>query len=210
MGFLELALETLEMDGKIGLDGKLLIEKPLQAVNSSSKLIENVRKLQRLMTEGIKTRPIDLHDLFDELKSQDFHTDDRGVTVNVEQIPHYVVDGSELLVDVFYNLISNAVKHSMPDKPVTVDVRVEPINEDGRSYYRCVVEDDGPGISDVMKTKLFFRFQRGKTKAHGKGLGLYIVRTLVEGYHGRVWVEDRVAGDHTKGGRFVVMLPAAG
>jgi signal transduction histidine kinase len=39
------------------------------------------------------------------------------------------------------------------------------------------------------------------------GLGLYIVKTLVESYGGRVWVEDRVAGDHTKGARFVVMLP---
>jgi signal transduction histidine kinase len=55
-----------------------------------------------------------------------------------------------------------------------------------------------------VKGKLFYRFQRGVTKAHGKGLGLYLARTLVEGYHGKVWVEDRVSGDHTKGARFVV------
>ena len=40
------------------------------------------------------------------------------------------------------------------------------------------------------------------------GLGLYLVKSLVESYGGRVWVEDRIAGDHTKGARFVVMLPA--
>jgi signal transduction histidine kinase len=40
------------------------------------------------------------------------------------------------------------------------------------------------------------------------GLGLYLVKSLVESYHGSVWVEDRVPGDHTKGSRFVVMLPA--
>jgi PAS domain S-box-containing protein len=208
MGHLELALETLETDGKIGLDGKLLIEKPLQAINSSSKLIENVRKLQRLMTGSVKTWPIDLHDLLDELKAQDFHAGDNDVTVNFGQIPQYVVEGNELLGDVFYNLINNAVKHSKPDKPVTVDLRVERVDLDGRTFYRCAIEDDGPGIPDELKPKLFNRFQRGKTKAHGKGLGLYIVRTLVEGYHGKVWVEDRVPGDHTKGARFVVMLPA--
>jgi signal transduction histidine kinase len=40
------------------------------------------------------------------------------------------------------------------------------------------------------------------------GLGLYLVKTLVDSYGG-VWAEDRVPGDHTKGARFVVMLPAA-
>jgi signal transduction histidine kinase len=37
---------------------------------------------------------------------------------------------------------------------------------------------------------------------------LYLVKSLVESYDGKVWVEDRVKGDHTKGAKFVVMLPA--
>lgn len=73
-----------------------------------------------------------------------------------------------------------------------------------------IVEDDSPGIPDAQKDKIFGRFRRGDTKASGKGLGLYLVKTLVEGYHGRVWVEDRIKGDHTKGARFIVMLPAVG
>jgi signal transduction histidine kinase len=40
------------------------------------------------------------------------------------------------------------------------------------------------------------------------GLGLYLVNSLVESYDGRVWVEDRIAGERTKGARFVVLLPA--
>ena len=207
-GFLELALQMLEIDGKIGRDGKVLIEKPLQSVQSSSRLISNVRKLQRLADEGVKTRPVDLRDLYEELKSLDFHIGDRDATINIHDTPHCLVEGSDLLQDVFFNLISNAVKHAWPDRPVTVDVRADRMDQDGRAYYRCTVEDDGPGIPDELKRKLFHRFQRGKTKAHGKGLGLYLVRTLVEGYHGKVWVEDRVLGDPSKGARFVVMLPA--
>jgi signal transduction histidine kinase len=70
------------------------------------------------------------------------------------------------------------------------------------------IDDNGPGIPDEVKGKLFARFQRGTTKASGKGLGLYLVRTLAESYHGCVRVEDRVAGDHTKGARFVIELPS--
>jgi signal transduction histidine kinase len=46
-------------------------------------------------------------------------------------------------------------------------------------------------------------------KTARRGFGLYLVRTLVDYYHGQVWVEDRVLGDYSKGARFVVLLPAA-
>ncbi len=72
------------------------------------------------------------------------------------------------------------------------------------------IDDNGPGIPDEMKRRLFNRFERGTTPTSGKGLGLYLVRKLVEGYGGHVWVEDRVQGDHSQGSRFVVVLPDAG
>jgi signal transduction histidine kinase len=45
-------------------------------------------------------------------------------------------------------------------------------------------------------------------KEKGMGLGLYLVKSLADSYGGQVWVEDRVRGDHTKGARFVVLMPA--
>lgn len=209
IGYLEMALEKLETFKKLGEDDRLFLEKPVQAIANSSKLIGNVKKLQRLLTEGVKTKPVDLQEIYAELKTLSYYTDDRDVTLNIPNVPHYQVEANELLKDVFINLITNAIKHSYEDKPVTIDVRVEPETEGGRRYYKCVVEDNGPGVPDGLKDKLFYRFQRGDTMAHGKGLGLFLVRTLVEGYGGRVWVEDRVPGDHTKGARFVVRLPAA-
>jgi signal transduction histidine kinase len=75
-------------------------------------------------------------------------------------------------------------------------------------YYRVGISDNGPGIPDELKKKLFGRSQRGPTKTTGRGLGLYLVKELVDDFHGKVWVEDRVPEDYTKGSRFVVMLPA--
>ncbi len=209
MGYLELALQALETEKRLGLDDRVLIEKPIQSLANSSALIDNVRKLQRLITEGVKTRPTDLQKIFEELEAVDFGVRDRDVVINIHQVQGVMVEANELLKDVFINLISNAIKHSDQEKPLTVNVNAVQVIENGKDYYACTVEDNGPGIPDEMKPKLFHRFQRGKTRAHGKGLGLYIVRTLVEGYHGKVRAEDRVPGDHTKGARFVVMLPAA-
>ena len=208
MGFLELALNTLESKKMIELDNKLLIEKPFKALTDSSALINNVRKLQRLMEEGVKTKPIDISEILKGLNVHSLYPEGRDITINIQPVPHYMVEANELLHDVFSNLITNAIKHSEEGKPVTIDVKVDPVKENGQLFYKCIVEDNGPGIPDEMKTKLFHRFQRGTTKTQGKGLGLYLVRTLVEGYHGKVWVEDRVPLDHTKGARFVVMLPA--
>lgn len=209
MGYLELALDELEANKKLGIKDKMLLEKPLQAVVNSSSLIDNVRKLQMLMIESVKTRPIDMHELLTGIDIRSFYKVDRDITINIQDIPHEMVEANDLLKDVFTNLISNSIKHSDEEKPLIVNVKVEPVYEKGQKYYRCAIEDNGPGIPDDVKRKLFHRFQRGSTKAHGKGLGLYLVRTLVEGYHGKVWVEDRIPGDHTQGAKFVILLPAA-
>lgn len=208
LGYLEMALQKLEAGNGLGIYDRMLIEGPLQSLTNSSALIDNVRTLQRLMTEGIKTKPVDLNHIFKELEAMSFRLKGREILINIPEAACVIVYANELLRDVFVNLIINAVKHSKEEQPLTVDVNFEQVVENGKRYCRCTVEDNGPGIPAYLKDKLFNRFQRGTTKAHGKGLGLYLVRSLVEGYGGRVWVEDRVPGDHTKGARFVVLLPA--
>ena len=108
----------------------------------------------------------------------------------------------ELLKDVFSNILGNAIKHSTG--PVTIEIGLDRIFVTGKEYCRVAIDDNGTGIPDDMKSKIFTRFQRGKTKASGRGLGLYLVKTLVENFKGKVWVEDRVPGDSTKGSRFVI------
>lgn len=79
-----------------------------------------------------------------------------------------------------------------------VTIRVE--EQDGEVLVS--VEDTGPGIPDAIKPTLFSRFRKGKSSRSGKGLGLYIVRMLVERYGGSVRVEDRVPGRPEEGAAF--------
>ncbi|HUL61918.1 MAG TPA: sensor histidine kinase, partial [Methanocella sp.] len=116
---------------------------------------------------------------------------------------------NDLIKDVFANLIWNSIKHSDPGRPLNIGLQSTGVQEAGKRYYQVAVEDDGPGIPDDAKVRIFSRFSRGRTNAKGSGLGLYLVKSLTESYGGKVWVEDRVSAKHTLGCRFVVMLPAA-
>ena len=117
-----------------------------------------------------------------------------------------MVRAGDLLKDVFENLVDNAIRHSTG--PVTIDLAIDRVKIEGQSFLKITVSDTGPGIPDDLKKKIFMSLKEDVEKTSRRGFGLYLVRTLVDHYHGHVWVEDRVPGDHTKGARFVVMLPA--
>jgi len=120
---------------------------------------------------------------------------------------HCPVCVNGLLQDVFANLLGYEIKHTGDRADIVMDLDIVIENRD--RFCRVIVEDNGPGISDDFKVKVLNRLLKGTDKAKGMGLGQYLVELLVESYGGRVWVGDRVTGDHTKGARFVVMLPVA-
>lgn len=203
MGYLELALNTLKMDK----DAKKLLLKPLEALESSSKLIDNVRKLQNLKEGKSQFHIIDVGHTIREIIPKYSHVPGRDIAINHTLDCVCRAMANDLLNDVFSNIIGNAIKHS--SGPLTINIISNKVYMDNIEYCKVIIEDNGPGIPDKIKNKLFTRFQRGTTKASGRGLGLYLVKTIVEDYGGMVLVEDRVPGDHTKGARFVVLLPAA-
>jgi signal transduction histidine kinase len=208
MSNLELALGKMADTGKLADEDRHLLEKSMQSLKDSTRLIESVRTLQKIKLNDMVTKAVDIDVVIRELKAQYSRSGRRSVSINYCSAPGSVVMATDLVREIFSNIISNAIKHSDKNEPLQVDIAVEPIEENGRAYYRCTVDDNGPGITDKTKLRLFNRFQRGDTKANGKGLGLYLVRTLVESYGGKVWAEDRIPGDYTKGTRFVVLLPA--
>ena len=118
----------------------------------------------------------------------------------------HLICANQLLKDVFSNIVDNSIKHSRPDQPLNISIGLQP-ERDG--YYRISLEDNGPGIPDSRKGEVFERLSQVRMKTLRTGLGLGLVKTIVESYKGRIWVEDRVPGDHTRGYRFIVLLPAA-
>jgi two-component system sensor histidine kinase KdpD len=101
------------------------------------------------------------------------------------------------------NLVDNALLYSPADEVVRVGARV--LGGDVLVW----VEDQGPGVPDAEKERVFEKFYRGSTSAacpSGTGLGLAIAHEIARTHGGRVWVEDA----HPSGARFVISLPLGG
>ncbi|MDX1548454.1 MAG: ATP-binding protein, partial [Rhodothermales bacterium] len=118
--------------------------------------------------------------------------------------PCIVLGAREWLRDAMDNLVSNAIKYSPFDKNIWVTVR----RHDGR--VRFSVRDQGPGLTDEDKQMLFGKFQRlsatPTSDESSTGLGLSIVKQIVELHGGRVWAESEPG----QGATFIIELDAAG
>jgi len=128
---------------------------------------------------------------------------ERGVALQsriAPGLPLVAVDRDRLM-QVVYNLLDNAIRHTPAGGSVTVEI------EAGIGEVRLLVADTGPGIPPEEIGRIFDRFYRldaARSRASGgTGLGLAIVKTLVEAHNGRVSVASRM-GD---GSTFTVTLP---
>ena len=103
------------------------------------------------------------------------------------------------LRSVVYNLLSNALKYCAPERLPQVQVRAECAEH----HVLLVVQDNGLGISEAGQRKLFGMFQRLHDHVEGSGIGLYMVKRMVENVGGRIEVTSEVG----VGSTFAVYLP---
>ena len=106
------------------------------------------------------------------------------------------------IIQVLANLIGNAIKYSDSKPNVIINV-----SEDSDNI-KFQVSDDGCGICDSDKTKVFEKLYQSQTASHeclgaGIGLGLSIAKEIIELHHGSIWVESEIG----KGSHFYFTLP---
>ncbi|WP_376099967.1 stimulus-sensing domain-containing protein [Roseomonas sp. CCTCC AB2023176] len=160
-------------------------------------------ELSRAVAGPVEVAPI--LDTLAELHNATRRADDP--VMELDAPPSLVVRGVEdRLVQVFRNLLGNAVSFSPPNGRVFVRARVT------GAIAELAVEDDGPGIPEAKLEGIFNRFYserpRGERFGQHSGLGLSISRQIVEGLGGRITAENRRRDDGTvAGARFVVRLP---
>jgi signal transduction histidine kinase len=168
------------------------------------RLINDLFLIARAEADGLELHlaPVDLNELLERV-ADDFQAiaDDCGANIRTTPGRSLFVDGDAgRLRQVLGAAVDNAIRHG--GRGVTIDLSAVRCG----STVRIAIEDDGPGVDPHILPNLLQRFRRGETAAEGSGLGLTIVRALIEAHHGEV----RLANRPTGGLALHISLPARG
>jgi signal transduction histidine kinase len=184
------------------------------ALTRSQSLVDNIRRLERLYGQKdlklvLKNLPESINNAYSTVKQTLYDNNPHGKKISISMTHGHPMDinimAEDLLDEIFINLFSNTVKYT-DSSEVKIDVMIKDYFIGEAKYWMITISDYGKGIPDSMKKELFERFYY---KAKGSGLGLSIVRALVERYRGKIWVGDRVYKDYTNGTTFGMIFPAA-
>jgi PAS domain S-box-containing protein len=168
-----------------------------RSISKSIEILGIVSKIRQIHSGPPGIRPVDLDAV---IREEITHFPD--LPLQYEGVRRQVL-ADDLLCEVFTNLIGNAVKHGGPG--VEIFIRVERAEE---GYLRVTVADTGRGVPDARKEEIFHRYEM-RQRGVGEGLGLYLVRILIDRYGGRIWVGDRIPGRPEEGAAFSFLLREA-
>ncbi|MEM0214394.1 MAG: HAMP domain-containing sensor histidine kinase [Archaeoglobaceae archaeon] len=164
------------------------LQKVIEAVEEIDKYLDKVREIERALSAGTEPlKPVNVRKVVEEvLKSYEIPAKIQGSGI---------VLADDLLYSVIDNIVNNAIKHGKTEK---LDVYIDKVEDE----IEIRIVDYGVGIPAEAKKKIFEGYSL--TLKERTGLGLYIVKKVVERYGGRVWVEDT----KPKGATFVIRLKA--
>lgn len=200
------SLEIYLMKNKVDdLELRELLENFDENIDRISKIIESLLFLNR--RENAVLRKFDIKDLVDEIV---FDLEDMAEEKNVEiisRVDNNIIYSSDILLErVLYNLGKNGISYNKDGGSLVFD-----FYEDDKNYF-IKISDTGIGISDEDKEKIFDLFYRvdgsRSRKTGGYGIGLNLVKNIMEKLKGEIRVRDNISEDKEKIGSIIeIILP---
>jgi PAS domain S-box-containing protein len=177
-------------------------------VQRGSKLVNNVQTLSELEETEIPTDLVDVYQqLENSIESVRKSYTERGLNIKIDQLcGEIIVKANFYLEKVFENVLINAVKYN-ENPSVEIKIVLSSNVHDGKNYYKLEFIDNGIGVADDRKKLIFEPGKRELKGTKGMGLGLSLVKKIIDNFYGKIWVEDRIKGDYSQGSRFVILLP---
>ncbi len=208
--------EYLEMVTAQGLSREQRIRHIRSAqrmLDSMVDLIQKVRRLSSIRSSG--AAELLRVDLAAAVRSQVVRVigqyPDRKIKESFAAMPaNCYVLANDLIGDLFGNIVSNAIVHNYSDA-VEISISIEGLVDEfsNKTYWKVSIADNGRGIPEEQKMRIFDITSRLGESVGRTGIGLSVVHAITTVYGGSVWVEDRNPSDSSKGSVFHVLLPAA-
>lgn len=147
-------------------------------------LLGGVLKLSRMGRIPLTLTHIDMNELLGEVVSDfQYIIQEAEIDLHVEALPSCIADRS-MINQVFSNLIDNAIKYRKLDKKCKIRI----LGNESANEIVYLVKDNGIGISKEQQKRIFDIFQRFSFNVSGEGLGLTIIKRIVERHDGEIWV----------------------
>jgi PAS domain S-box-containing protein len=174
--------------GQLDSDADEFMEYTVEATIRMKEQIEGLLEYSRVGTKGGEFKPVDMNKILNQtIKSLDTSIKESDAKIEFDELPNVMGDADQLQ-RVFLNLISNAIKFRKPEEPLKIHISSK--KEDNE--YIFSVQDNGIGIEEQYSERIFTIFQRLHTRDvyKGTGIGLSIVKRIIERHGGRIWVES--------------------
>lgn len=187
-GFSKILVE--DYANKLDADGKHVLDTIMRSTKQMGNLIDDLLAFSRLGRQPVKKQSVSVRllveEVFDELKKAN---PERKINLHVAALPAISADAG-LLRQVLVNLLSNAIKFTRPRS--IAQIEIGSTRHTGEVVY--YVKDNGVGFDMTYGDKLFGVFQRlhDQKDFEGTGVGLAIVKRIIERHGGKVWAEGIV------------------
>ena len=188
-GFTDILLE--DYSDQLDDEGKRLMGIVKESAVNMGQLIDDILKFSRLGKKKIQKSQIDMKKLFESVCENELKVyNEEKIELSISELPEAKGDVT-LLQQVVVNLVSNALKYSSNEDKSIVNIGYEVSDTNKTIYY---IKDNGVGFNMEYKDKLFGVFQRLHTKSEfeGTGVGLAIVKRIINRHGGRIWAESEV------------------
>lgn len=169
------------------------LEKSDKAIQNSIELINKVGTLKRLEEEK-ELQETNLNKIINNsIDNRKVQAQEKEIKIKKEETKQKVLAGP-LLEEVFSNLIENSIQHANCNQ---IKIR----GKETEQEYTTIIEDDGKGIPDKTKNKIFDKNFKSE-ESTGSGLGMYLVKQIIKTYNGKIKVKDSDLG----GAKFEISL----
>jgi len=205
--FIDLCMLYIDDPNKVE-NFKDLIKLANQQIYRGGNLVSNVRNLSELE----KTKQPLIHEDALVILNQainNIKTDfpDIDIDFRIESIEKSITTKSDnKLIFLFENILRNSIVHN-DNSIVKIQIKVSKELIDETGYVKFIFIDNGNGIPDSIKDKIFLRGLEKNDDIGGIGLGLTLVNKIIENLDGKINVEDKVNGDYSQGSIFTILIP---